>query len=373
MCPSPGASAAVRGIGRSKVTLLGYGLLTADAQTLVQALSSQRFSVILVDEAHYLKSRTSARSKILVPMIQRSKRAVLLTGTPALGRPEETNWDLFEHQDLEMFTEAVLDYIKFCMGNVTVNKTIRVFPNQKPWMSKQVRTLLQARDAAFRSGDRALYSAARADLEKGIKRAKKDHKRRTESHMSSNNHREMWRSIQNITNYRGCSATATGLSATLAEELNCFFARFDNPPSAPGLNSPPLGRCVTPALLPPLHRSDTSPFTVQEHEVRRVLLSVNPRKATGPDGVPGKHLLPPPPSSSPSSLPHPPPPPPLSPTSPSSLPHLTLLSPPPNPPLSPTSPSSLPHLTLLSPPPPASSLPHLTPSLPHLTPPLSPT
>uniref|UniRef100_A0AAV2LNG0 Reverse transcriptase n=1 Tax=Knipowitschia caucasica TaxID=637954 RepID=A0AAV2LNG0_KNICA len=156
-------------------------------------------------------------------------------------------------------------------------------------MSKQVRTLLQARDAAIRSGDRALYSAAQADLEKEIKRAKKDHKR-TESHMSSNNHREMWRSIQNITNYRGCSATATGQSATLAEELNCFFARFDTALSAPGLTSPSMGRCATPALLPPLHRSDTPPLTVQEHEVRRVLLAVNPRKATGPDGVPGKVL-----------------------------------------------------------------------------------
>ncbi|XP_054479771.1 DNA annealing helicase and endonuclease ZRANB3 isoform X2 [Anoplopoma fimbria] len=77
------------GIGSSKVTVLGYGLLTTDARPLVEALTRQRFAVVVVDESHYLKSRNAARTKILVPLIQSSKRAILLTGTPALGRPEE--------------------------------------------------------------------------------------------------------------------------------------------------------------------------------------------------------------------------------------------------------------------------------------------
>ncbi|XP_076159650.1 DNA annealing helicase and endonuclease ZRANB3 [Alosa pseudoharengus] len=77
------------GIGRSKVTVLGYGLLTTDARHLVEALTKQKFQVVVVDESHYLKSRNAARSKLLVPIIQSASRAILLTGTPALGRPEE--------------------------------------------------------------------------------------------------------------------------------------------------------------------------------------------------------------------------------------------------------------------------------------------
>lgn len=69
--------------------MLGYGLLTTDARPLVEALNRQHFAVVVVDESHYLKSRNAARTKILVPLIQSAKRAVLLTGTPALGRPEE--------------------------------------------------------------------------------------------------------------------------------------------------------------------------------------------------------------------------------------------------------------------------------------------
>ncbi|NWH64328.1 ZRAB3 endonuclease, partial [Geococcyx californianus] len=76
-------------ISTSKVTILGYGLLTSDAQTLVNTLYRQNFKVVVVDESHYMKSRNATRSKILLPIVQKALRALLLTGTPALGRPEE--------------------------------------------------------------------------------------------------------------------------------------------------------------------------------------------------------------------------------------------------------------------------------------------
>ncbi|XP_069880097.1 DNA annealing helicase and endonuclease ZRANB3 isoform X2 [Dipodomys merriami] len=76
-------------ISISKVTVLGYGLLTTDAETLIDALNNQNFKVVIVDESHYMKSRTATRSKILLPIVQKAQRAILLTGTPALGRPEE--------------------------------------------------------------------------------------------------------------------------------------------------------------------------------------------------------------------------------------------------------------------------------------------
>uniref|UniRef100_A0A8C0KU67 DNA annealing helicase and endonuclease ZRANB3 n=1 Tax=Canis lupus dingo TaxID=286419 RepID=A0A8C0KU67_CANLU len=76
-------------ISTSKVTILGYGLLTTDAETLIDVLNNQNFKVVIVDESHYMKSRNATRSKILLPIVQKAKRAILLTGTPALGRPEE--------------------------------------------------------------------------------------------------------------------------------------------------------------------------------------------------------------------------------------------------------------------------------------------
>ena len=90
---------------------------------------------------------------------------------------ENTNWEVFkEDSNLEAYTSSVLDYVQFCTDAVLPTKTIRVFPNQKPWMDSMVRSLLRHRDAAFRSGDRLAYSTARRDLKKGIQLAKHRHK-----------------------------------------------------------------------------------------------------------------------------------------------------------------------------------------------------
>lgn len=164
-----------------------------------------------------------------------------------------------------------------------MDKIIRVFPNQKPWMTSHVRALLRARDAAFRSGDRDLYRSTRADLKRGVKKAKADYKVRIEFHLSSNNTREVWQGIQNVTNYSGCTATPEKLSAPLAEELSSFFARFEGPKqqhSSASALSPP----------PPPSSSCITTLTVSEHDVRQVLLAVNPKKVAGPDGVPSKVL-----------------------------------------------------------------------------------
>ncbi len=186
-----------------------------------------------------------------------------------------TRWGLFKHQDVAEYTQTVLFYIASCTDIVTEEKYIRVFPNQKPWMTPEVHTLLRARDMALKSGERALYSAARGNLKRGIKTAKLAYKRRIEEHFTGNNTRRVWQGVQHITNFKGSATTGSNSSASLAEELNCFFARFDK--------KSPLQHTSLPV-------TGTQSLTLQEYEVRQVFRSVNPRKAAGPDGVLGKVL-----------------------------------------------------------------------------------
>lgn len=188
---------------------------------------------------------------------------------------ERTNWDIFDRSDLEEHTAAVLCYINHCTDTVTVNKSIRFYPNQKPWMNREVQGLLRERNRAFRSGEVQLYSVARANLKRGIRQAKRDYRLRIEDNLRSNNTRQMWQGIQHITNYKPNLGAVDG-DPLLAEELNLFFARFEKEPPE------------TPVLQPPAHRGPS--FTVEEHEVRKVLRMVNPRKAAGPDGITGKVL-----------------------------------------------------------------------------------
>ena len=56
---------------------------------LEQKIKDKNFNFIIADEAHYLKSQDAKRTKCLIPIIQKSKRVLLLTGTPILSKPVE--------------------------------------------------------------------------------------------------------------------------------------------------------------------------------------------------------------------------------------------------------------------------------------------
>ncbi len=51
---------------------------------------------------------------------------------------DNTDWSIFESQNLEEYTTSVLSYIKHCTDTVTTDKCIRVYANQKPWMTNEV-------------------------------------------------------------------------------------------------------------------------------------------------------------------------------------------------------------------------------------------
>ncbi|XP_075685319.1 DNA annealing helicase and endonuclease ZRANB3 [Rhinoderma darwinii] len=109
-----------------KVTVLGYGLLTANANMLTDALYKQHFRVVLVDESHYMKSRNASRSKLLLPIVQKASRALLLTGTPALGRPEELYMQI-DSLFPRLFGTWTEYAKKYC------NAHVRYFGNRTQW------------------------------------------------------------------------------------------------------------------------------------------------------------------------------------------------------------------------------------------------
>src|SRR4029434_5779146 len=82
-------------------------------------------------------------------------------------RFEHTDWSVFatqatldSHTDIDSYASSVLDFINTNIDSVTTLKRITTFPNQKPWINKEVRLLLKARDTAFRSGDTQAYSSS---------------------------------------------------------------------------------------------------------------------------------------------------------------------------------------------------------------------
>jgi SWI/SNF-related matrix-associated actin-dependent regulator 1 of chromatin subfamily A len=68
-----------------KILIISYHLLSKVTDTLLEI----PFNVVIVDESHYMKSATAQRTKCLIPLLHKSRRALLLSGTPALSRPIE--------------------------------------------------------------------------------------------------------------------------------------------------------------------------------------------------------------------------------------------------------------------------------------------
>ena len=66
-------------------TIISYNLVN----TMEEKLKAMKFKVVIVDESHYMKNIKAKRTQSLLPMLTDAKRAILLSGTPALSRPFE--------------------------------------------------------------------------------------------------------------------------------------------------------------------------------------------------------------------------------------------------------------------------------------------
>ncbi|KAK1796497.1 hypothetical protein P4O66_009530, partial [Electrophorus voltai] len=175
------------------------------------------------------------------PIVRRSKPLLKQVRTWPAGAIsalqdcfEQTTWITFKEAatdggtvNLEEYTASVTGYISKCIDDVTVSKTIITRPNQKPWMTAEVRMLLRTHDSAFRTGDREALRKTRAKLSHAIREAKRAHAQRIHGHFKDTGDiQRMWEGIQAITNYRKTSPFCDS-DATLPDALNAFYAWFE--------------------------------------------------------------------------------------------------------------------------------------------------
>ncbi|KAK0147933.1 hypothetical protein N1851_012393 [Merluccius polli] len=137
-----------------------------------------------------------------------------------------TDWSVFEEAtgDLDTFTDTVTSYISFCEEVCVPTKTFRTFNNNKPWFTAKLSQLRQAKEEAYRNGDRTLYNALRNTLTKEIRADKRSYSEKLKNRFSANDSAALWRGLQDITNYKRPSPPAEA-SKGLADDLNDFYCR----------------------------------------------------------------------------------------------------------------------------------------------------
>ncbi|RXN16995.1 SWI SNF-related matrix-associated actin-dependent regulator of chromatin subfamily A 1 [Labeo rohita] len=67
------------------INIISYDLLNK----MDKKQPSSPFSVIIMDESHFLKNMKTARCRAALPLLKTAKRVILLSGTPAMSRPAE--------------------------------------------------------------------------------------------------------------------------------------------------------------------------------------------------------------------------------------------------------------------------------------------
>ncbi|KAI5628979.1 hypothetical protein C0J50_2468 [Silurus asotus] len=186
-----------------------------------------------------------------------------------------------------MFTEAVVGFIGKLTDDTVQKNTIRTFPNQKPWVDKTIRDALRSRSAAYNTGlatgDMDEYKAASYSVRRAVKDAKRRYGRKLESQFQQGGSRRLWQGLRTITDYKTPSSRLVNTDASLVDELNTFYARFEaaanHASGASGTTSVHAERA-----------GELNTFTISEHDVRRAFKRVNTRKAAGPDGITGRVL-----------------------------------------------------------------------------------
>lgn len=71
---------------------------------------------------------------------------------------EYTNWNtLLEspREEITSMTECTTDFITFCVNKALPVKAVRRFPNNKPWLIRDQKEILNKKERAYRTGDRS--------------------------------------------------------------------------------------------------------------------------------------------------------------------------------------------------------------------------
>ncbi len=181
-----------------------------------------------------------------------------------------TDWSVFEAaaNDLDEPTDTVTSYISFCEDMCIPTRTHLTYNNDKPWSTAKLRQLREAKEDAYKKGDKVMYEQAKYTREKEIRVAKRNYSGKLRNTFSSSDSASVWKGMKDITSYKTPSPS-TRENQQLADDLNEFYCRFEKTPFTP----PATPLSPTPALQ------------IREDDVCQVFKKNKRRKAPGPDGV----------------------------------------------------------------------------------------
>ena len=174
--------------------------------------------------------------------------------------------------------EVVTDYINFCVDTNVPCKTSKVYPNNKPWVSKELRDLMNLKNDALCRGNRVEVMNVQKLIKEKVKSCKEAYKEKIEKSFKDNEIKTAWKTLQTVTDYRRKSGVHQSIVCqSFVNNLNDFYCRFDENDFSRENEE------LVKKLRTKVDESDGNrKIVVSEHDVRVILGRVKVHKAQNP-------------------------------------------------------------------------------------------
>ncbi|KAL8617781.1 hypothetical protein ACOMHN_062535 [Nucella lapillus] len=108
------------------------------------------------------------------------------------------------------------------------SKAVYSYPNNKPWLSREVADVIKQRLQAFQDHNTEEVERLQKETKKTVQANKRHFRGKVENNLASNNTRQVWTCLQTMTGYKpGKRSLDAEDHQTLANDLNAFYGRFD--------------------------------------------------------------------------------------------------------------------------------------------------
>ncbi|KAI5171257.1 SWI/SNF-related matrix-associated actin-dependent regulator of chromatin subfamily A-like protein 1 [Pancytospora epiphaga] len=95
----------------NRISIISYNM----AVTMIDTIKRCNYGVIIVDECHFLKSNTTKRTRLLLPILQNASRLIMISGTPATSRPVELH-PIISALDKKAYPNFNIYGYRYCNG-----------------------------------------------------------------------------------------------------------------------------------------------------------------------------------------------------------------------------------------------------------------
>lgn len=199
---------------------------------------------------------------------------------------ESTDWDslLSPSDSINDQVDIITSYISFCEDNIIPSKTVTIYPNNKPWITKELKEILNKKKRIFFTGSTLDKKEVDREVKRAIRTAKLKFKNKVEKNFTSGNLRSAWQGLKTmasantpVSSHRTIQVAGNNTSS-LPDDLNAFFTRFESD------NSTQLHDSRA-ALT-----SSSSPLILNTREVVKALMKTRESCSSGPDNISSRVL-----------------------------------------------------------------------------------